>query len=187
MRIWKMMSQANDYDNFTMCNGTDWTRFIEYRFDGKSMKNTWIPFCVREDEKIRKGDKPSFSGSLPVFSRKAVKVLKKYLDNNTEILPLMYRKKNHFSKEEYFVINVTNLVDCIDYERAEVKRFKNSGEILRFIKYAFKPEAIKNVHIFKVPEDCVAVLVSDEFKNLVESSGLKGFLFIEVWDSEKDY
>nr|WP_159036303.1 hypothetical protein [Clostridium botulinum] len=45
-----------------------------------------------------------------------------------------------------------------------------------------------NEHIFKVCEySKIFVFVSDEFKNLVESSGLKGFLFIEVWDSEKDF
>ncbi|WP_407712696.1 imm11 family protein [Clostridium sporogenes] len=89
------------------------------------------------------------------------------------------------SKEQ--LNNVTNVKDCVDYEKAGVKRFKESDKILRFIKYAFKPESIKNEHIFKISEySNVSVLVSNEFKNLVESSGLKGFLFIEVWDFEKD-
>ncbi|WP_407712621.1 imm11 family protein [Clostridium botulinum] len=93
-----------------------------------------------------------------------------------------------YDKGDYSVINVTNVKDCVDYEKAEVKRFKGSDKIFRFIKYAFKPESIKNEHIFKVCEySKIFVFVSDEFKNLVESSGLKGFLFIEVWDSEKDF
>ncbi|WP_251862281.1 DUF1629 domain-containing protein [Clostridium sp. Marseille-Q2269] len=146
MKVWKMNSDANKYDNFTLYNESDWDKLMSYGFDGKSIKDTWIPFSVEEIEIIRKGDKPSFSGSLPVFSRKAVEVLKKYLDNNAEVLPLSYDKGN------YFIINVINVKDCIDIEKSEVKRFKCSGEIMRFIKYAFKPEAINNEHIFKIPE-----------------------------------
>ncbi|EJO5347965.1 MULTISPECIES: imm11 family protein [Clostridium] len=182
MKVWELMSQANDYDNFTLCNESDWDKFMEYQFDGRSIKDTWIPFCVEEIETRRKGDKPSLFGTIPVFSRKAIEVLKKYLDNNAEVLPLSY------DKGDYFVINVTNVKDCVDYEKAEVVRFKNSDKIMMFDKYAFKPESIKNEHIFKISEySKVSVLVSNEFKNLVESSGLEGFAFIEVWDSEKDY
>ncbi|NFP90974.1 imm11 family protein [Clostridium sporogenes] len=184
MKVWELDSDANNYDNVTLSNESDWDKLMAYGFHGKSIKDTWMPFCVEEIESIRKGDNPGFFGSSPVFSRKAVKVLKKYLDNNTEILPLMYRKKNHFSKEEYFVINVINLIDCIDYERAEVKRFKNSDEILRFIKYAFKSEVIKNEHIFKIPELKGRVFVSEEFRQRVMDKDLKGFKFELVWDSQ---
>ncbi|WP_251862603.1 hypothetical protein [Clostridium sp. Marseille-Q2269] len=118
MKVWELDSDANNYDNFTLCDENDWDKLMAYGFDGKSIKDTWIPFWVEEIEPIRKGDKPSFSGSLPVFSRKAVEVLKRYLDKNVEILPLSY------DKGDYSIINVINVKDCIDIEKSEVKRFK---------------------------------------------------------------
>ena len=179
MKIWEMNSDANNYDNFTLCNQGDWDKLMEYQFDGNCIKDTWTAFCVKEIESIRKGDKPTLFGSIPVFSYRAVEVLKKYLSNNTEILPITY------DKGEYFVINVINLKDCIDFKKAEVKRFKSSGKIMRFIKYAFKEEVIKNESIFKICEFSKGgIFVSDEFRNEVLSLGLQGFLFSEVWDSE---
>lgn len=181
MKIWEMSSDANNYDNFTLCNKSDWDRLLAYGFDGKSIKCTWTVFRVEELESIRKGDMPCLFGSIPVFSFRAVEGLREYLDNSAEILPISY------DKGEYFIINVTNVIDCVDYEKAEVKRFKSSGKIMRFIKYAFKHEAIKNEHIFKISEfSKSAVFVSDDFKNDILNHGLEGFLFSEVWDSEVD-
>jgi len=59
---------------------------MAYEFVGKCIKDTWTAFCVKEIESIRKGNKPSLFGSIPVFSYRTVEVLKKYLNNNTEIL-----------------------------------------------------------------------------------------------------
>lgn len=179
MKIWEMNSDANNYDNFTLCNESDWDKLMVYEFDGKCIKDTWIEFCVKEIESIRKGDKPSLFGSIPVFSHRAVEVLKEYLDNGTEILPLRY------DKGEYFVINVINVKECIDFEKSEIKRFKSSDKIMRFKKYVFKEEAIKNEHIFKISEFSKGgVFVSDKFRNEVLRHQLQGFLFKEVWDSE---
>ncbi|KYN78011.1 hypothetical protein A0J52_01630 [Clostridium sporogenes] len=147
MKVWELDSDANNYDNFTLSNESDW-------------------------------DNPSFLGLLRVFSSNAVKVLKKYLENNAEILPISY------DKGEYFIINVTNVKDCIDNEKAEVKRFKSSGKIMRFIKYAFEFEVIKNEHIFKIPELKGRVFVSEEFRQRVMDKDLKGFKFELVWDSQ---
>ena len=54
-----------------------------------------------------------------------------------------------FGDNGEYDINKPNLKDCIDFKKAEVKRFKSSGKIMRFIKYAFKEEVIKNESIFK--------------------------------------
>ena len=92
-----------------------------------------------------------------------------------------------YSKERYYAINVVQVIDCIDYKKAECIRFKSSNRVMDFTKYAFKPEMVKGKHIFKIPEHPRAyVLVSDEFRNRVLNSGLEGFHFEELWDSEKE-
>lgn len=181
MKIWKMLSDANNYDNFNMCDEKEWHRFQEYKFDGRTLKEIWKPFKVKEIEEMKTGDLPCLSGSLPVFSKKAVKCLSDFFKDNGEILPILY------DKGEYYIINITNIKDCVDYNKSDVKRFKSSGKVMRFIKYTFIPERVMDEHIFKIDgysHGCV--FVSDKFKNAVESSGLQGFLFEEVWNSEKN-
>lgn len=65
----------------------------------------------------------------------------------------------------------------MDYSRAELKYFSD-GEIMDIVRYAFKADCIRGKHIFKVRESPLnRVLVSDEFKNVVEGSGLEGLIF----------
>jgi hypothetical protein len=53
-------------------------------------------------------------------------------------------------------------------------------------KYVFKENVIGNNSIFKIPQfPTVDVLVTEEFVRLVEENELKGFVFEELWDSEK--
>lgn len=53
-------------------------------------------------------------------------------------------------------------------------------------KYEFIKEAVQNQHIFRISqmtrED---KLVSDEFRELVLKNGITGWIFTEVWDSNK--
>ena len=88
-----------------------------------------------------------------------------------------------FGKVDLHTIINTKL---FDYEKAEIEKFKSSGRVMSIEKYAFKPEIIKDNHIFKIVEFPKSeVFVSDEFKQKVEEAGLKGFKFELVWDSEE--
>ncbi|HFU7056847.1 TPA: hypothetical protein ACGN81_003899 [Bacillus cereus] len=64
-----------------------------------------------------------------------------------------------------------------------------TGLIIGCEKFAFNSNTVQNEMIFKVYINGkihpTAVFISDELKNLIEQSDLKGFEFIEVWDSEE--
>ncbi len=51
--------------------------------------------------------------------------------------------------EVYYIINVLNAIDAIDYEKAILKKLR-SGLVIDFKKYAFLPNMVKNQTIFKV-------------------------------------
>lgn len=56
---------------------------------------------------------------------------------------------------------------------------------MRFTKYSFIESIIKNHNIFKIKDEPLKrPFVSDEFKNIVQSSGLIGFKFELAWESE---
>jgi len=81
----------------------------------------------------------------------------------------------------FYVINVTDLIDCLDYDNSEIKRFPSSGRVMRVIKYVFKIEKLRNTTIFKLPEFPKAIsYVTEEFKNVVEENNIKGFKFKEL-------
>ena len=83
-------------------------------------------------------------------------------------------------------MNITKVIDCIDYDNAEYKSLPD-GKIMFFTKYAFIEDKVKNQHIFKIPEFKTSrFFVSDEFKKRVEDTGMKGFEFRLLWDSEAE-
>lgn len=180
MRIWVLNADVENYDSLSFPSEDDRNMFSEYEFDGRNQLSNWKPVKVIDYEGIIKGDMPGLPG-VPVFSERAVIELNQLLNDQVELLPL-----NH-PTEKYYIINVVNVVDAVDYENSKVKRFSSSGRVMRFDKYAFHLEPIKNQHIFKIPELPKAyVFVSDEFRDRVLNSALTGFQFIEVWDANID-
>ncbi|MEF3302238.1 imm11 family protein [Paenibacillus sp. GYB003] len=125
-------------------------------------------------------DCPQFSAGIPVFSEKAITITYDFLKDSAEILPL-----NHDTMK-LFALNVIQVLDAIDYEKAIVRRNSN-GRFTGFEKFAFKKSIVQNHHIFKIPEYIgLRVFVSDEFRTRVIESNLTGFKFDEMWDSEED-
>lgn len=176
MKIWHLIADVNNYESLTTLNQEDWEKL---KLDGKKLGNSWSPLAVSVIEESKKSDTPGLSSGAPVLSPRAISVLRELIGDVVEELPLVC------SSSEYYIINVLDVVDCIDYEKAEFKRFEHSGRIMRFIKYAFKPECVKGKHIFKIIDELVRrPFVSDEFRNRVIESGLVGFKFELVWDSE---
>lgn len=153
--------------------------YKSYIFDG-------IPVKERNFEKIYPSkykdeiDKPigdvfSVEVSSFILNERSYKILYPYIKNEVQIFKIKSENDN------LYVVNITNIIDCLDYDKSEIKRFPSSGRVMRVIKYVFKIEKLKNVTIFKLPEFPKAIsYVTEEFKNVVEENNIKGFKFKEL-------
>lgn len=183
MKIWDLQEEVNIYEHLTLVDGSieKWNEFTDM-FRGKHLSSNWEKLklkLIEHGEKLKKGDMPYLSPGVPVFSIKAISTLQQYLNNNAETLDIECDIGN------YKIINIINVMSCLDHERSEIKYYPNSQRIMRIKKYVFNKEKVKNEHIFKIIEQPRAtIFVSDEFRNKVIESGLEGFKFVEVWDSE---
>lgn len=180
MKIWKISAEVDQYDNLMPVK--EFSPREYNLFDGTSLRNTWKTLAVQRmepEKKLKLSDFPGFT--IPVLSEKALVILKPYLANSAEELELFFQEK------AYVAINVTAVLDVIDYEKSVYKTFSDGKRIMFFEKYAFKesPELMQH-HIFKiVDEPRRSPFVSDEFKKAVEDNHLTGFRFKLVWDSEE--
>ncbi|MEL7657125.1 MAG: DUF1629 domain-containing protein, partial [Bacillota bacterium] len=181
VKIWKLDFELDKYDNLTLVNKLS----IEevQSFDGSSKKVYWVnPEVVRlePEKKLPLSDAPGLYAHLPVFNDKAITVLNKYLEKTAEILPL----KN--SEDNFYAINILKVLDCIDYDKSEFKLFKDGKRIMRFKKYSFLEDKIQDCHIFKIKDEPLgSPFVTDDFRDVVKSNELTGFIFKQVWDSEE--
>lgn len=181
MKIWQLQFEIDKYDNLIPLK--DFTAEEIQSFDGRKKKDIWKPLPVKRmepEKKLELSDAPGFS--IPVFSKKALIILRPLIQNSIEELELQ------FQEEEYYGINVTTVLNVIDYAKSKYKMYSDGKRIMAFQKYVFRScDELSNYNIFKIiDEPTRRAFVSDSFKHTVEKNDLSGFKFRLVWDSEQD-
>jgi hypothetical protein len=176
MKVWILLNELDGYEGLSFARDEE-VKVFTRNFKGQSMIKDWIPVTMYTEEQGKRSDIPL--NSPPIFSQKAVDALKDLIEGRAEILPLIH------SEAQYYAINVINVVDCFDYEKGKVEKDEEYDVIKDIKKYAFKFDKLQDDTIFKIREDhTMYIYITDEFKQRVEESGLAGFRFVEVWDSE---
>lgn len=185
MKIWELKASLDErFETIQLVNfDQDYEKYFKEKFNSIiPLAGIWKDVKVYTLEEGESSDCPQFWGhsATPVFSEKALFATQDFLKDKAEALPLVH------SEKKYFAIHVLNAIDAIDYNRAVIRQL-STGLRVGFEKYAFIKEKVEGEHIFRIYLDDrirSMVFVSDEFKEAVESNGLVGFNFIEVWDSE---
>jgi hypothetical protein len=175
MKIYEIVPESNKYDSLYCIDENGYRvirHFLGYRPYDKA-PDSWQPIRVAIDKMDKQGEFPALSTAI-VFSSKALQILKPLTENSVEFLPL------ECDSGEFVMLKPTS-IDCLDYDRAEVRRFPSSGRVMDVLSYAFKTNNLGNKTIFKIPEQKARVYVSQEFKDCVESNKLEGLIFVEIY------
>jgi hypothetical protein len=180
MKIWILDCELDEYENFDDVEDLSIDEINS--FDGRNKLDNWKPIVVEKmDGDGELGNTPAFHSHIPVMDKKALEVLNDLLNYGVEVLPLEYNKKIN----KYFLINVTAVLNCINYKKSDYKTFDDGIRVMYFNKYVFIEDKLKGKHIFKIIDSPLSsVFVSDEFREKVIDSDLVGFKFELVWDSE---
>jgi hypothetical protein len=177
MKWYKYDPDSDEFD-WIMIPVDDQETVLDLHFDSKSVAASWNPIVVQA-RKSSGGleDFPGLAncGHLPIFSQRAWDVMHPLIAYCCEALPI-----KHPSGKPFYIINVLDMIDCLDEERSVVKRFLD-GRIMRVIQYHFMTGLLKGKHIFKTPlKSSADLLVSQVFRQWVEEHGLKGLLFRDL-------
>lgn len=114
----------------------------------------------------------------PCFSGHAKSVLGPHLEGLGQWLEL------EFDEAPYWLFNVTNIVDALNEPASQVSRFTN-GKVMFVEEFVFKPEALTNQLIFKIPQrPGTYTFATNRFVDLVEQHQLTGFVFKPLWSQE---
>ena len=88
--------------------------------------------------------------------------------------------------DDFVLLNNLTVLDCLDRKKTKYKYFEN--DILGVEQYYFKENNYPPLFQVKLQNQLIIrdYFVTDEFLNIVNENQLKGFKFVEAWDSEKD-
>lgn len=179
MKIWILDCDVDNYENLTWKNEID-INYIQ-SFDGTEKMEEWNPMQVKRMYNREFSNTPGLSPHIPVFDEKVISVLSDLLIGNAEILPL------DCEDGVFYIINVINVSDCIDYEKSKYKTFRDGKRIMRFTKYVFDEKKIEGMSLFKIKDELLKrPFVSEEFRKRVVDNNLTGFKFELAWDSEHE-
>lgn len=153
--------------------------YKSYMFDAVPVKertfNKIYPSKYKDEIDKPIGDVFSVEISSFILNEKSYKVLYPYLKNHSQIFKIKSDNKI------FYVVNVIDIIDCLNYDKSELKYFSSSGRVMDVEKYVFKTEKLKNATIFKLPEFPKSIsYVTEEFKKVVEENNIKGFKFKEL-------
>ncbi|MGG1552945.1 imm11 family protein [Paenibacillus ferrarius] len=179
MKVWMLTGMVDRYETITFEDVENSLKLIKGVGTG-SMLSSWSPINTIP---ARAGLRNDFHVELtvPVVSEKALNIIRSMIEGEAEFLPLIHPKEN------YYILNVCNILNCLDSNRVEYTTF-STGKVKKYTKLAFRPEIISKSHIFKttyhdIPDVALnQIFVSNHFRNVVMESGLCGFYFTEVWE-----
>ncbi len=181
MKIWSVHPESDKYKGLMFLSDND--RKSMDLIDGKALLNIWGGLNAEFENRRRPiADFSDLYPGILVLNDKAVNKLEKYFENTVEYLALNVKN----SPVKFTMVNIINVIDCLDYEKSIFSRYPDDGQIFHCRKYVFQESLVGKQHLFKAPEFARAVLfASDAFKQTVEEEGLTGFVFKLVWDSEE--
>lgn len=121
-------------------------------------------------------DYPCVNLIIPAFSRRAVDVLRDFLEPNGELLPLVSEVG------EYFAYNITTIVNILDHKRSEISWYEDDPDLASTVtRYVCLPDKMAGLSIFSIPEASTSTFVTQAFVDRVRLHRLQGFRFIKLW------
>lgn len=172
-RVFEVRHDSDKYQYFLFLNDDwNWDKFFApHRVVGAA----WTPPTPELDKpRLKKGDFYHFDDYPLILNAHARQVLGTLLEGHAELLPF------RFQGEEFYCLNVTRIVDCLDRQRTRWAKIET-----RHKDPYFDLARLGEAPVFTIPENVVDAYVRETFKEAVEAAGLKGLEFKEVWNETK--
>ncbi len=180
MIVWEIVENADKFSRILPSGEFDWISFSD-NFDGSRIEDdiTSEKFKFKDTKMLKVGDFPHLSPGILVVSSKAYEMISVY---KREVQTIPFK----VGENQYYLGNVVNVIDCLDYDKSIIKNFPNSDKILRIKNFSFNQEKLEGETLFKIPElNTSRIFVTREFIKSYEDNSLEGLVFNEVWDSDK--
>lgn len=119
-----------------------------------------------------------------VVSTKLKNIIEELDKNAVQFLPINIESLNGDNKlNGYYVANILQVIDAVNWELSDYREayVKKKNITIKYVrKYVFNREAIKDAHIFKIPNKVTPIFVSQRFRNVIENNKITKCQFREI-------
>lgn len=179
MKVYRLLPA----DDSELCHPDDWKSFDSGIAARERIE--WKPLHVRvihfdDGKRLQRSDTPWWTSHVLILRPKAVELLGPFLRENGELLELAC------DEDTLVAFKATRVVDALSKE-SDVARF-DDGSISVIFKHVFRPEGLRDVEVFKIPDiDVSPIFVTDRFVRRWRATGLTGLVFMEIWSETRGH
>lgn len=120
MRVYKLTSDVENFEWLTLVHKEDW-RMMNHLFNGQPASEKYRTVQVMKINELDRdrplSDCPHLMPGICILNQKAIDKIWHLFSPYSEVLPL-----NSY-EGTFFIVHVTNVLDCIDYQKSIYKRF----------------------------------------------------------------
>lgn len=174
MKIWEVSSDVTNFALIHLKAREDYDRWPY--FGGQPLGDGWEVFKGRFARGLPVGSFTYVGPGNLICQANVVAALPAKAREEVEVLPLDI--KGH----DVRLLNVINVIDCLDESRSDITRFK-SGRVLLINKYVFDEGRLRGVYLFKIPQLLrTEVYATDLFRSFIDEHGFTGLEFKQLWE-----
>jgi hypothetical protein len=176
MNWYRYITDPHAFETFEFDRRPAWD-LVDMLTQGAPIGEKWKPAGLHRlsDSPGVEGDFPTLSNysKIPLMTLRAWRELEPILGGSCEALPVKLP-----SGGKLVIINVTDIVPCVDLAKSKLTKNAVSGDVERVFQYSLKDRLMSGKNILWTPlKSGSDLLVSEEFRAAVERAGLKGLLF----------
>ena len=177
MKYWRMRTEKEKNIHYIGIDEENQEKLFPYLFGGERYLDVWdssVTICINEKKNnIEYSDVPMFATQFFIVNEKMLNLLLEYAESEFEILHINCQEGN------YVLINVIEMVDCIDMEKSIYKVWKGApSEIKSYEKIYLMKEKLVGKNLFRAKHTSESFfLCSEKLKNEIENRGIIGLNF----------
>ena len=118
----------------------------------------------------------------PIATARLAKIISRFASKEAQLFPACLSRKEEL---DMFVVNIVQAVDCLDRNRSEIQYFEidhptKPGLPRGISRLAILPDKVPDLHLFRIKDWQVAIVVSETLKNLIEVENCTGMKFNRI-------
>lgn len=162
-----------DSENYANLMPADYTMDFASQFDGRSLADGWkkIHFELIDPQDNRPLPEIA-TGYIPICSKRVYEVIKDMCKGCVEFLPCTVGAENL----EYYIFNILDTRDVVDYSKSTFRRFSTTGRIMMFDKIVFVKEV--TLPMFRIKDlPYTHFFCTEDMKKLLDTISVEGLVF----------
>jgi hypothetical protein len=176
MAIYRIIEDSDAYNSVVYSENEVPLETIQ-RLNGIPQSTSWKPIPVQIYSVGKGADFLRFVPAVPVVTERAWATLSHLLQSHAELLPLA----NTSSQLKLFALHVTSVVDCLDHDKASIRRFPEGNPMYPLERYAFIESIADRYPVFRLPETLRSELLATEaFREVALRAKISGLLFEQL-------